>query len=75
MTIEMSYAVPRVGLKIAGGNWDVVHIEQALSVVDTLGKSHHESWARPTNLPPTGKTAVRRNYKLANEQIHLPLGE
>jgi hypothetical protein len=75
MTIEMSYAVPRAGVNVAGGSRDVVHIEQVLSVVDTLGKSHHESWARPSNLSPAGATSVRRNYMLANEQIRLPFGE
>ena len=75
MAIEISYAIPRAGVKIAGGNQDIVQIEQALTVVDTLGKTHHESWARPTYLPPAGTTAVRRNYVLANEQILLRAGE
>ena len=75
MTIDISYAVPRAGVKIAGGNRDVVQIEQSLTVVDTLGKTHHESWARPTALPPAGTSAVRRNYMLAHEQILLSANE
>lgn len=75
LTIEMSYAIPRVGMAAAGGARDVVHIEQTIAVVDTLGKNHHSSWARPTSLPPAGTSGIRQNYVIAHDQIRLPANE
>ena len=75
IVLEMSYAIPRVGMAASGGKRDTVRIEQTISVVDSLGESYHSSWARPTSLPPAGVFGLRKNYVLAQEQIRLPASE